>query len=113
MPHPSHVGSIAKEDFAVYCPEEHHEAVHIAHTVLVAVSMSILITFLIEMFLVMLSIGMKKFCKNPLYALDLLVVSVSIAMEIVVILSVAGVYDMFKIAWLLILLRFWRFLRIG
>ena len=87
---------------------------HYLHYVLIALSLVILCTFLVELLLVMISIGVRKFCKHWLYVLDLFVVLVSVVTEIVVLLSVTGVMaSLSAFTGVLILLRLWRFLRIG
>lgn len=89
------------------CDAHKHPAVHTAHVALLAVSISILSLFAVELVALLVALG-GAFCRNPLYVLDFIVVIASLTLEITLFATPAG--DMWH---MLVLARLWRFLRIA
>ena len=66
---------------AIGCDSHKHDAVHVVHTVLFACSVAILSTFQIELLSLLAALG-PVFFRNPLYVLDLFVVTTSLTLEV-------------------------------
>jgi hypothetical protein len=103
----------AAPDMIVYCLP-HPEAVHGGHLALTVLSMVILSLFMIELLVLIASLGPKRFFSHILYDIDLFIVSISLALEITVIIGVDPLdkQEVETIVALLLLARMWRFARI-
>lgn len=103
----------AIEGAVVYCLH-HPDAVHGGHLALTVISLIILSLFMIELLVLMACLGLKRFFKHVLYDIDLFIVSISLALEITVIVGVDARLDreVEAIVVLLLLARMWRFARI-
>ena len=101
---------IAYPDNPAGCNPHKYPALHTAHTVLFAITISILSIFLLELFLLILCLG-KRFFRHFFYVLDLVVVSVSFALEITFYTSQSDVLS--ALSGILVLARLWRFVRVG
>eukprot|EP00573_Skeletonema_grethae_P001969 CAMPEP_0201688496 /NCGR_PEP_ID=MMETSP0578-20130828/2244_1 /ASSEMBLY_ACC=CAM_ASM_000663 /TAXON_ID=267565 /ORGANISM="Skeletonema grethea, Strain CCMP 1804" /LENGTH=311 /DNA_ID=CAMNT_0048172833 /DNA_START=13 /DNA_END=948 /DNA_ORIENTATION=- len=93
------------------CDDHKYPGVHIAHEVLFSFTLIILILFEIELLLMMYLLGPKKYFSRLLYALDLLVVTVSLILEIIFRVVHEDILN--DLVGILILFRVWRFVRIG
>ena len=97
----------APSSWPAACDPHKWHSVHTAHDALFWCSVGILIIFAVEL-LLLLAILRLNFLRNPLYALDAVVVATSLAFEIGLKGEAGG--DM---AGLLAFGRVWRFVRIG
>ena len=88
-----------------------YPGIHVAHVALFSTTIVILASFLVELVALVYLLGPKQFCKQWAYVLDLLVVSVSLALEIL--LKFASKDVLSVIPSILIIFRVWRFIRIG
>eukprot|EP00941_MAST-03F_sp_MAST-3F-sp1_P000415 g415.t1 len=102
-------GSHASTEFQVLCSEHKRSGIHVLHTVLASISIGILMTFLIELLLLLVALGVERFVEHILYVVDLVIVAVSLAIEICII---SGTIQT-SVAELIILVRLWRLVRIG
>jgi hypothetical protein len=103
----------AAPGLVVFCLP-HPDAVHGAHLALTVISMVILSLFMLELIVLIVCLGPKRFFKHVLYDVDLLIISVSLALEITVIVGVNPLQnqEVETIVVLLLLARMWRFARI-
>jgi hypothetical protein len=103
----------AVDGAVVFCLH-HPDAVHGGHLALTVLSLIILSLFMIELLVLMACLGVKRFFKHILYDIDLFIVSISLALEITVIIGVDSRLDreVEAIVALLLLARMWRFARI-
>ena len=93
------------------CEDHKYPGVEVAHKVLFSLTMIILILFEIELLLKVYLLGFKTFFSHLFYALDLLIVTVSLILEIVFKAVHEDILN--DIVGILILFRLWRFVRIG
>ena len=70
--------------FAAGCDSHKWASVHTAHTALFACSVAILSAFQLELLSLLAALGLSFF-RNPLYAIDLLVVATSLCLELVLV----------------------------
>jgi hypothetical protein len=98
-------------DYPAACDPHKYPAVHTTHTVLRVTTVVILAVFMVELSVLMAACGMKKFFSTLFYVLDLVVVSVSLALEIIFLTLDESQVEL--IVGLLVLSRLWRFVRIG
>jgi hypothetical protein len=98
-------------DYAAACDPYKYPAVHTTHIVLRVTTVIILSIFMVELSILMAACGVKKFFTSLFYVLDLVVVSVSLALEIVFLTLDESQVEL--IVGLLVLSRLWRFVRIG
>ena len=105
------VSPLVETDNPAACDEHKYPGEHIAHDVLFSLTMIILITFEIELLLMVYLLGPKKFFSQVWYVLDLFIVTVSLVLELVF----AFVHDdiIQDLVGILVLFRVWRFVRIG
>lgn len=98
-------------DEDVDCADPHFgdHSLHDIERVLVSCSLGILSAFFLENMLLFLCEGCS-FLFNPLYMIDISVVTISIILEC---LALAGVLQNFSFVGLLVLARAWRFARVG
>jgi hypothetical protein len=95
----------------VGCDDHANHAVRVAHDVLFSLTMIILVTFEIELLTMVYLIGVKKFFSRVFYVIDLFIVTVSLALEIVFRLLHNEIAS--DLVGILIFFRVWRFVRIG
>ena len=95
--------------FAAGCDSHKWASVHTAHTALFACSVAILSAFQLELLSLLAALGLSFF-RNPLYAIDLLVVATSLCLELVL-KSLSNALS--ELGGLLVVARVWRFLRIA
>lgn len=98
-------------DYEAACDEHKHPGVHAAHLTLRISTVVILSVFIIELSILMAACGFTTFISNFFYVLDLVVVSVSLALEVLFLVLDDSQLEL--IAGILILSRLWRFVRIG
>jgi len=91
------------------CDEHKWAAAHAVHDACFRISVCVLATFLVEL-LVLLYIERCEFLKKPLYLLDLSIVVGTLSLECAQRSQGAHLFDPAK---MLILVRCWRFVRIG
>ena len=105
------VSPLVETDNPAACDEHKYPGEHIAHEVLFSLTMIILITFEIELLLMVYLLGPKKFFSQVWYVLDLFIVTISLVLELVF----AFVHDdiIQDLVGILVLFRVWRFVRIG
>lgn len=97
-------------DHPAGCDSHKHHSVHVAHDVLFWLTITILVTFELELFFFIYLLGVKFF-QVPLYVVDLVIVTVSLALELTLHLFDEEVYEI--LPGILILFRCWKFVRIG
>lgn len=90
-----------------FCSEEPHW-LHPTHEFLFWTSISILIIFLAELFLLVCAVGPLLFVRNFFYLFDLVIVATSLALELALRAEIAE-----DVGGLLIFVRLWRLLRIS
>jgi hypothetical protein len=96
----------------VGCDEHKYSAVHLAHLVLYYTTVVILVTFEVELLSLLYLLGPVKFFHLYIYVLDLIVVTVSLAFELLLHnIGYESAADV--LPSLFILFRMWRFVRIG
>ena len=95
---------------AGYDNDKYH-GIHIVHTVLYSLTIIILASFLVELLMLVYLLGPKHFFKQITYALDFVVVVLSLSLEIL--LKHASQDVLSVLPGLLIVFRLWRFVRIG
>lgn len=86
--------------------EKHESPTHIAEEVMHWISVTILIIFAIENLLKLMAFGLKYFTKHLMHLFDCFIVIASLALTI----SLHGVAG--ELVGLLVLLRFWRIIRL-
>lgn len=99
---------VVRKDLEILCDTTDHKTVHVFSTICFAVGIFILSVFEFELFTLIFAMR-KLFCYNPLYVLDLLVVTLSLVAEGMLHASVID----FDAASIIILARAWRFFRVG
>ena len=96
----------------VGCDEHKFSGAHVAHDALFWTTVVILVTFEVELLLLVYLLGPVKFVHHCMYMLDLIIVTVSLVFELVMYFigqdSAAAL-----LPELLIIFRVWRFVRIG
>jgi len=93
------------------CDDHKWDVPHALHEILFWVSISVLTSFEIELLLLILALG-GLFFRNPLYLLDICIISSSLGLELFL-HSLGPNKHAEEMAGLLVLSRLWRFLRIG
>lgn len=93
------------------CDDHKYPGVHAAHVVLFSLTMVILGIFEIELIMMVYLLGPERFFSHVLYALDLCIVTVSLALEIT--FRVVRDDILQDLVGILVLFRVWRFVRIG
>lgn len=101
----------AASDYAAGCDEYKYSQVHTVDLVLRIMTIAILSSFAIELVILMAACGVKTFFSNFFYILDLVVVSISLALEILFLILDEAQLEL--LVGILILSRLWRFVRIG
>lgn len=102
---------LMETSYPVGCDSHQHHGVHVAHNVLFSFTILILVTFELELLMMMYLIGVDKFFARVLYVVDLLIVTVSLVLEILFrTLHNQIASDLIGV---LIFFRVWRFVRIG
>lgn len=97
-------------DAIIGCDEHKWAAVHTAHTALFACSVAILSLFQVELLCLVVVLG-ADFFFNPLYVVDLIVVTLSLTLELV--LFSLGQEHQADLVSALIFARVWRFMRVA
>ena len=99
------------EEYSVGCDPHKWERVHTAETVLYSLTIAILSTFFLELVISMIALKPQIFFRQFFFALDFVIVSVSLALEI----SFHALNDdaIQSVVGLLVAARLWRFVRIG
>ena len=99
--------------FTTGCDAHKHSGVHVAHDVMLWMSVVILSLFALEM-IILFAIERLVFLRNPLYVFDVFIISAALSIEIYLYSHKAGDSDQLSaLAGLLVLARSWRFVRIG
>lgn len=94
------------------CDEHKYSGVHSAHEALYWITVLILVTFEFELLFLIYLLGPVKFMQSIMYFLDFIIVTVSLALELV--LHFIGHESAAEVLpGLLIIFRLWRFVRIG
>jgi hypothetical protein len=94
------------------CDEHKYNGVHLAHEALYWTTVFILVTFEVELLLLIYLLGPVKFVHQFMYILDFIVVTISLVLELL--LHNIGYESAAEVLpSLLILIRMWRFVRIG
>ena len=88
-----------------------YPGIHVAHKALYIVTLIILSSFLLELLALVYLLGPKQFCKQMTYVVDLIVVSMSLSLEILMKHASKDVLSV--LPGILIIFRLWRFVRIG
>ena len=94
---------------AAGCDPHAHQTVHDVHAGLLFTSVVILVLFEVELVALFAALEFN-FCRNPLYVLDWFIVTASLIVELYVYINTQTFNDWIG---LLILMRAWRFVRIG
>ena len=102
---------LVETDNPAACDEHKYPGEHIAHEVLFSLTMIILITFEIELLLMVYLLGPKEFFSQVWYVLDLFIVTVSLVLELVFKFVRDDIIQ--DLVGILVLFRVWRFVRIG
>ncbi|KAL3790601.1 hypothetical protein HJC23_008807 [Cyclotella cryptica] len=102
---------LVETNYPVGCNDHAYPAVHVAHNVLFSLTMIILVTFEIELLIMIYLIGVKKFFSRVFYVVDLFIVTVSLVLEVVFRLLHNEIAS--DLVGILIFFRVWRFVRIG
>lgn len=105
-------GLVAVPEFRAGCDYHQHEAVHVAHDVLLWLSVAILSIFGLEL-IILFGIECVIFLRNPLYVLDAMVIASALGIELYIKTADSSTQELSTITMLLILSRSWRFIRIG
>jgi hypothetical protein len=98
-------------DYEASCDDHKWSRVHTAEDVLFGVTMTILAIFWIELNVSMLALGPVTFFRHTFFAMDYIVVTVSLIMEAT--FKAVGDEALQSAFGLLIIFRLWRFVRIG
>jgi hypothetical protein len=98
-------------EYPATCDEHKYPGVHTTEVLLRSITFIILSIFMVELLLLIAACGIRKFMSHLFYVVDLVIVSVSLALEIVVIMLDESQLEL--AVGLLILTRVWRFVRIG
>lgn len=104
-------GLQAMEEYEAGCDEHKWERVHRAEKALLALTLTILGIFFIELTVTMIALTPQVFFRQVFYALDYFIVTVSLALEITFVQLDEEVLA--TLIGLVILGRLWRFVRIG
>ena len=88
-----------------------YPGIHVAHKALYSLTLIILSSFLLELSALVYLLGPKQFCKQITYVVDLIVVSMSLSLEILMKHASKDVLSV--LPGILIIFRLWRFVRIG
>ena len=98
-------------DYAAGCDEHKYGTVHITEKVLFGLTMTILCLFFIELNVSMIAMKPAVFFRQFFFLLDYTIVTVSLALEITFFVLKSEIYR--NAINILIVLRLWRFVRIG
>jgi Ion transport protein len=98
-------------DYPAGCDPHKYPGVHTAHLTMRWITILILVTFLVELVVIIIACGPRTFFSNFFYCLDLFVVMVSLGLEIAFLLINTAQLEL--LLGLLLLARLWRFVRIG
>jgi len=104
-------GLVAVPENRAGCDYHQHAEVHVAHDVLLWLSVAILSLFGLELFL-LFCIERLIFLRNPLYVLDAFVIAAALAIELYIFYAGSS-QELSTVTGLLILSRSWRFVRVG
>lgn len=104
-------GLEAFSEYEAGCDEHKHESIHKIETFLFALTLAILSTFFVELTLMMIALKPRIFFRQIFYALDYVIVSVSLALEAT--FHALGDDVLQSLIGLVIVGRVWRFVRIG
>jgi hypothetical protein len=104
-------GFTAHFDFPAGCDEHKWHTVHTIETVLFALTISILSLFFLELTASMIALKPQIFFRQFFFALDFFIISVSLFLELFFHFLEDDLYQ--SLAGLLVLIRIWRFIRIG
>mmetsp|Transcript_8116 Transcript_8116/g.9305 ORF Transcript_8116/g.9305 Transcript_8116/m.9305 type:complete len:258 (+) Transcript_8116:228-1001(+) len=94
--------------FEPVCTNEDNKYLYYTHKVFYGISLAILSTFEIELIFLMFILGLYGFFRNFAYILDLLIITFSLVLEVMLHNTESG-----AAVGLLILARLWRFVRIS
>jgi hypothetical protein len=98
-------------EYEAGCDEHKHENIHKIETFLFSLTLAILSTFFLELTLMMVALKPRIFFRQIFYALDYVIVSVSLALEAT--FHALGDDVLQSLIGLVIMGRVWRFIRIG
>lgn len=104
-------GLKAMPEYEAGCDEHKWEKVHRAETTLLALTMTILSIFFVELTATMIALTPQVFFRQVFYTLDYIIVTVSLALEITFVKLSEEVLA--SLIGLIIIGRLWRFVRIG
>mmetsp|Transcript_23055 Transcript_23055/g.42325 ORF Transcript_23055/g.42325 Transcript_23055/m.42325 type:complete len:319 (-) Transcript_23055:469-1425(-) len=93
------------------CDDHKYPGVHVAHEALFWVTIVILVTFEVELFLMIYLLGPEKFFHQLIYVVDLFIVTLSLVLELLFRAASNQLNEV--LPGILIIFRMWRFVRIG
>jgi hypothetical protein len=96
---------------AAGCDERKWPVVHAMETLLFATTVTILSIFMIELNVSMIALGPGVFFRQFFFALDYVIITVSITLDVAFYVLQEDIYQ--SLAGVLVLVRIWRFVRIG
>ena len=102
---------LQKTDYTAGYDYYKYPEIHVAHTALYSLTLIILSSFLVELLALVYLLGPRHFCKQITYAIDLVIVSMSLGLEILMKHASKDVLSV--LPGILIIFRLWRFVRIG
>lgn len=94
------------------CDDYKYENIYQIKTILFWITIGILSLFFIEGIVEMLTLG-REYWKQTFLVLDFVVITISLLLELVFHYVISAKHDLEEIAALLVLIRLWRFVRIG
>mmetsp|Transcript_18656 Transcript_18656/g.40195 ORF Transcript_18656/g.40195 Transcript_18656/m.40195 type:complete len:364 (+) Transcript_18656:237-1328(+) len=104
-------GGVPTDRYEAGCDHHKWETVHKAEEVLFGLTIAILSLFMLELLVTLWALGARVFWRQLFYALDLFIVTTSLALELT--FHVIGDDDLAALVGLVIIGRVWRFVRIG
>jgi hypothetical protein len=103
--------SVPNSTYSAGCDEERYHGVHLTELTFFYMTITILSIFMIELTISMIALTPAIFFRQFFFALDFIIISVSLILEITFHVLGDDLYQ--SLSGLLVVIRIWRFIRIG
>jgi hypothetical protein len=103
--------SVPNSTYSAGCDEDRYHGVHLTEMTFFYMTISILSIFMIELTISMIALTPAIFFRQFFFALDFIIISVSLILEITFHVLGDDLYQ--SLSGLLVVIRIWRFIRIG
>jgi hypothetical protein len=103
--------SVPNSTYSAGCDEERYHGVHLTELTFFYMTITILSIFMVELTISMIALTPAIFFRQFFFALDFIIISVSLILEITFHVLGDDLYQ--SLSGLLVVIRIWRFIRIG